>query len=85
MELADLALYKTLGAAKKNGLIPAHEVAKIFGVNRRNVHMWAVRRRTTGFPEPKAVYRYGCKTPALFLETDIRSWTPPTRRVAQTS
>jgi adenine/guanine phosphoribosyltransferase-like PRPP-binding protein len=69
-----MPLYTSLAVAEQRGLVPAHRIARVLGKDRRQVHMWIVRRRNSKFPMPEATYRSGTRILDLYRLTGVVIW-----------
>jgi hypothetical protein len=71
-----MPLYTSLAIAEQHGLVPAHKIARVLGKDRRQVHMWIVRRRNSKFPMPEATYRSGTRILDLYRLRRVLDWKP---------
>lgn len=67
-------LYTSLTVAEQHGLVPAFKIARILKKDRRQIHMWIVRRRNSKFPMPEATYRSGTKILDLYRLGKVLIW-----------
>lgn len=57
-------------------LVGAHEIARMFGVERQTVHDWLKKPERFHFPEPLDVIKAG----KVWATEDVRTWAAETGR-----
>lgn len=67
-------VFVSLKNAEDLGLMNLTGISQVLDRDRRTVHMWIKRRRTSRFPMPKATYRQGSKALNLFDVEEVKAW-----------
>lgn len=72
--MSTLPQYTSVTVAAEHNLIQLTNIAKLLGRGKGTVHMWMKRRRTSHFPMPRGLLRYGGKWIELYNMAEVVGW-----------
>jgi hypothetical protein len=80
--VSELPKYMSIALAEADGFCTKGMAGKMWGVDRRQVHTWSVRRNKNAFPPHRAIYVAGSRIFPLFKCDELLAWKKTYQKIA---